>query len=241
MVLGDGASALAYRSVLTSVERGLYVAGQRLPSERRLSEQLGVSRASLRSALLQLAAEGVLENSAQRGWFTRSDPLVEPPSTLQSFTEMARARGLHATARILSLRERSAELDESERLRIAPASAVLEIERVRGMNETAVCVDTAVLPLPMAAPLLHLDLENQSLYELLRDHCGVVVHRSAYAIRARAADAPTAALLGVPVGSPLLVGRETTYTAEGSPVNLGSVQYRGDAYEFQADLFRTGA
>ena len=240
MVPGDGASALAYRSVLASVERGLYPAGRRLPSERRLSEQLGVSRVSVRVALQQLAAEGVVQNSAQRGWFARSDPLVEPPSTLQSFTEMAHARGLRPTAKILAVEQRSADLDESERLRIAPASPVLQIDRVRGMNDTAVCVDTAVLALPMAAPLLELDLEDQSLYELLRDRCGITVHRSAYAIRARAASARVAGLLGVPVGSPLLVGRETTYTADGRPVNLGCAQYRGDAYEFQADLFRTG-
>src|SRR4051794_27789296 len=167
MIPGDGASALAYRSVLASVERGLYPAGRRLPSERQLSEQLGVSRASLRSALVQLATEGVVHNSAQRGWFARSDPLVEPPSTLQSFTEMAQARGLRATAKILAVTERPADLDESERLRIAPTSPVLQIERVRGMNDTPVCVDTAVLPLPMAAPLLDIDLEDQSLYELL--------------------------------------------------------------------------
>lgn len=240
MVPADGAAALAYRSVLTSVERGLYPAGRRLPSERQLSEDLGVSRSSLRSALLQLASEGVVQNSAQRGWFARSDPLGEPPSTLQSFTEMAEARGLRATSRILSVEERSAELDESERLRIAPASPVLQIVRLRGMNDTAVCVDTAVLSLPMAAPLLELDLEDKSLYELLRQHCGVNVHRSAYAIRARAATARVAALLGVPVGSPLLVGRETTYTTDGRPVNVGCAQYRGDAYEFQADLFRAG-
>lgn len=235
----DGAADLAYRNILTSVERGLYRAGARLPSERRLSEQLGVSRSSLRVALLQLAAEGVLQNSAQRGWFARSEPLGEPPSTLQSFTEMALARGLRPTAKILSVTERTADLDECDRLRVAPASPVLEIVRLRGMDQTRVCVDTAVLSLPMAAPLLGVDLEDRSLYELLRDQCGIEVYRSAYAIRARAASAEVASLLGIPPGSPLLVGRETTYTVDGSPVNLGCAQYRGDAYEFQADLFRT--
>jgi GntR family transcriptional regulator len=137
------------------------------------------------------------------------------------------------------LTERTADLDECERLRVAPASPVLEIVRLRGMDRTSVCVDTAVLSLPMAAPLLDIDLEDQSLYELLRNECGVEVYRSAYAIRARAATSEVASLLGIPAGAPLLVGRETTYAVDGSPVNLGCAQYRGDAYEFQADLFRT--
>src|SRR4051794_20090876 len=105
MIPGDGASALAYRSVLASVERGLYPAGRRLPSERQLSEQLGGPGAILRSALVQRARGGVVHTPPHRGCSARSDPLGEPPSPLQSFTEMARARGLRATAKILSVTE----------------------------------------------------------------------------------------------------------------------------------------
>lgn len=231
-------SAEAYQAVLASVEHGHYPAGARLPSERLLAEQLGISRASLRSALTRLAEEGMLEASAQRGWFAVAKPLTEPPSTLQSFSEMARARGLRPTARVLALDERPATLEESQRLRVAPASPVLDLRRLRGLNDTPVCVDRAVLPLPMARPLLDLGLADSSLYEVLRRHCGIEVHRSAYTVQAQAASAEVAALLGVDPGWPVLVGREVTYTGDGSPVNLGLAQYRGDAYEFQADLFR---
>ena len=231
-------SAQAYRSVLASVERGHYPPGARLPSERLLAERLGVSRATLRSALTRLAEEGVLEASAHRGWFAASRPLVEPPSTLQSFTEMARARGLRPTARVLSLEERPATLQESQRLRVAPASPVLELRRLRGMDDMPVCVDRAVLALPLAGALRGADLQDASLYELLRERCGVEVYRSSYAVQARAATNEIAALLAVEPGWPVLVGEETTYTADGRPVNLGTAQYRGDAYEFQADLFR---
>lgn len=235
----EGAAAVAYKAVLSAVQRGIYAPGSRLPSERQLSEKLGVSRTSLRVALLQLASEGHLHNSAQRGWFTSVGRFSEPPSTLQSFTEMAEARGLRPTSTILKQQERVADLEESERLHVAPGSRVLEIVRLRGMDETPMCVDTAVLSLPKAAPLLEVDLTDRSLYDMLRSVCGVDVRRSSYAIRAIAAEPWIAELLEIPAGSPLLVGRETTYTGDGRPFNLGYAQYRGDAYEFQADLFRS--
>lgn len=228
----------AYQALLSAVERGYYLPGTRLPSERLLAEQLGVSRATLRTALLRLSEEGVLRSSAQRGWFAATQPLAEPPSTLQSFSEMARARGLRPTARVLSLEKRAATLQESQRLRVAPASEVLELRRLRGMDATPVCVDRTVLPLPFAAPLMELDLEDASLYDVLRDHCGVEVRRSSYILQAQPASDEVAELLCIAPGSPVLVGRETTYADDGHPVNLGLAQYRGDAYEFQADLFR---
>ncbi|MDH2443213.1 GntR family transcriptional regulator [Amnibacterium sp. CER49] len=237
----EGVAAGAYKVLLSAVQRGVYPAGSRLPSERQLSERLGISRATLRVALLQLAAEGHLQSSAQRGWFVSVGQFGEAPSTLQSFSEIAEARGLRATSKILSRRERAADFQESERLHVAPGSRVLELVRLRGMDETPLCVDTAVLPMPKAAPLLDLDLTDRSLYEVLRSTCGIEVRRSSYTIRAKAAERRVAELLEVPVGSPLLVGRETTYTGDGRPVNLGYAQYRGDAYEFQADLFRPEA
>ena len=67
---------------------------------------------------------------------------------------------------------------------------------------------------------------------------GVRIHRSAYSLVAEAASGRVAELLRVQPGWPVLVGTETTYDHSGEPVNLGHAVYRGDAYRFQADLFR---
>jgi len=50
--------------------------------------------------------------------------------------------------------------------------------------------------------------------------------------------AEQAALLRIPQGSPVLVGREIAYDRAGTPILLGLNTYRGDAYRFQADLYR---
>jgi len=44
--------------------------------------------------------------------------------------------------------------------------------------------------------------------------------------------------LGITAGAPVLVGDEVAYTADGTPVLIGHNKYRGDAYRFEADLFR---
>ncbi|MHA7170989.1 GntR family transcriptional regulator [Arthrobacter bambusae] len=232
------ASAEAYADLSNDLDSGVYAPGSRLPGERDLSAKIGVSRATLRAALGALEKDGRLRRSAQRGWFVPSQVVGEPPSTLQSFTEMARARGLRATARVLRQDVRPATLDEAEKLRIAPTSPVIQIDRLRGMDGTPVCFDVVVLPESRAAALSTADLTDVSLYETLREKCGINIHRSAYSVTAAIADATLARLLGTSIGAPVLVGAEIAYTADGTPVLLGVNNYRGDAYRFEADLFR---
>lgn len=228
----------AHTALSQDLDAGIYAPGAKLPGERELSARVGVSRATLRAALGALEEEGRLQRSAQRGWFVPSKVVGEPPSTLQSFTEMARARGLRPTARVMRQQVRPATLEEAEKLRIAPTSPVIQIDRLRGMDGTPVCFDVVILPESRASALSAADLTDASLYEKLREVCGISIHRSAYSVMAATADPALARLLGTSVGAPVLVGTEVAYTTDGTPVLLGVNKYRGDAYRFEADLFR---
>jgi DNA-binding GntR family transcriptional regulator len=55
------------------IEQGEYTAGERLPSERDMSQQLNVSRATIRTALLRLQAEGLIDIIPRSGVFVRSN------------------------------------------------------------------------------------------------------------------------------------------------------------------------
>jgi GntR family transcriptional regulator len=232
------AADVAYQQLADVLRRGVYPPGSRLPGERDLSTQLGVSRTTLRQALGRLAGQGQLQRSSQRGWFVPRRVVGEPPSVLQSFSEMARARGLRPSSHILAQSVRLASFDEAERLGIAPSSRVLEVRRLRGMDDVPVCLDTTVMVAARVEALLGADLEDQSLYDILSSRCGVVVARSSYAVQAEAATREAARVLDVEVGSPVLVGDEVTYDTAEVPVLTSHTVYRADAYRFQADLYR---
>lgn len=232
------AATLAYNQLADKLRRGVYPASSRLPGERDLAGELGVSRATLRQALVRLAEEGRLTASSQRGWYVAPQVMAEPPSVLQSFSEMARARGLRPTSRIRHQTVRPATFDEAARLRIAPSAPVLEVARVRGLDGTPVCLDENVLVAARVEKLVDADLTDRSLYEAMEQLCAIAIARSAYAVQAQAADAQTADLLEVAVGAPVLVGHEVTYDTAGVPVLTSTTTYRGDAYRFEADLYR---
>ncbi|MFK4728757.1 GntR family transcriptional regulator [Agromyces mediolanus] len=234
--LGPTASR-ARDAVRELVETGVFEPGQKLPGERELAERVSVSRVVLREALASLEEDGLLESSPWRGWFVTAPHMAERV-TLQSFTEMALARGLRPGAHVHRSEVRPATLGEATSLALAPASPLLEVHRVRTLDEVAICYDVSVIPLQRAPGLEAPMLEDASLYGTLEAVCGLRVVRSDYTVRAEAADADIAGALGIAPGAPVLVGEEIASELGGTPVLLGRVTYRHDAYEFQATLYR---
>jgi GntR family transcriptional regulator len=233
-----GAVDTVVRHVREGIRRGRYLPGSRLPAERLLARTVQVSRSTVRTGLNVLADSGDVVCSPKRGWFVTQRVVGEPASVLQSFSEMAASRGLTAGAQILDFETRSATLDESRKLMIAPGSTVYSLQRRRTMDAVAICVDRTVLPAASVEELASIDLTDQSLYAVLEDRFDTRIERCESAYQAVAADSEVARLLGVAVGSPVLSGEEIAYAAAGRPVMIARVAYRGDCYRFNATLYR---
>jgi GntR family transcriptional regulator len=237
-VAGGIAVAGAYRELSDLLRRRSFQPGSRLPGERELAARIGVSRSTLRKALDMLEDKGLLDRSPKRGWFVPPHVVGEPPNTLQSFSEMARARGLTPGAKVLGQRERPATFEEASRLRIAPAASVLELTRLRTLDGVPICVDVSTVVLARVPLLATTDMTDRSLYETIEELSEVRIERSSYTLRADACGPLLADLLQIPAGSPILVGEELTYLTDGAPILAGTMSYRADAYRFEADLFR---
>jgi GntR family transcriptional regulator len=228
----------AYRILLEAVQSGSFPANTRIPGERVLAQQLGVSRATVRQVLTTMARTGLLRASANRGWFVAAASFSEGPNTLISFSDSARERGLTPAASVLRQAVRPATLDEAEILGLAPAAAVFEIERLRGMNDIPVGIEYSCLSLAQVPGLDMTDLTDCSLFEVLSERYDLVPTRCDYEVQAQAASPRHADLLGIEPGFPVLVGQQTTFDQHERPLISGQTTYRGDAYRFKASLFR---
>ena len=173
-VAGRNPTLAAFRTLHESLTMGRWPAGSRLPGERTLAGELGVSRATLRQALLELADVGLLEPSAQRGWFVKRQRISEGPNLLHSFTETARERGLAPGSRVIEQRVRPATLDEAEVLGLAPAAAVVQLDRVRSLDGVPTAVQNTCLSLRYAPSIDTVDFGDRSLYQVLVDDFGLV-------------------------------------------------------------------
>jgi len=190
-------SLRAFRLLDGALRQGRYLAGERLPPERDLARQLGISRTSLRQALTALAESGRVRAAANRGWYALGAPISEGPNGFLSFTDSARDRGLTAGARILAQRVRPATLDEADILGLPPTAPMLDLERLRCLDGVPICVSHDRMPVARVAALVDLDLTDRSLTVELEQRCGLVATRCAYEVESVPCDARLAALLAV--------------------------------------------
>src|ERR1035437_4327552 len=78
------------------LDNGEWPPGAMLPSERQLCEVYGVARMTVRQAISNLIAKGLLSRVQGRGTFVARPPLRQSLSKLTSFSEDMRDRGLIA-------------------------------------------------------------------------------------------------------------------------------------------------
>ena len=149
-----------YREIAKEIESGALQPGDRLPSERWLCDELGVSRATVRRAIEELTVDGLVEGRG-RGSFVTGDALVEPPNTLMSLSELGRSRGLEASARVLEAGIRAATIDEAELFAIAPGAELFELQRVRMLDGVPISLDHNRVPLRLAPELTDLDFTTR--------------------------------------------------------------------------------
>lgn len=216
-----------------AIRGGRYRPHEALPSERALSEKLGLSRVTTRKAIDQLATQGLIVRRAGSGNYVA--PRIEQPlSRLTSFSEQLRARGYSPSSRWLERALTPASREERDILHLRPGTRVARLQRLRIADGEVVSFEESILP---AAILPDPMAVEGSLYEYLdaRRHTPV---RATQHIRAINAGATLARRLGVPTGRAVLFITRIGYLASGQVVELAYSYCRDEYFDLVAELRR---
>ena len=87
--------------IIQDIENGIYRKGQKIPTEKELSQMYDVSRITVRKALEEITKQGILERHAGKGTYVASVKLQRSIATFMSFTEFCEAQGLKPGARMI--------------------------------------------------------------------------------------------------------------------------------------------
>jgi len=203
--------------------------GQLLPSEAELAATHGVSRVTVRKALGQLKAEGLVDSRQGFGWYALAAPLRQSLRELTTIEAQVSAAGSVPRRRVLSFAFVDAPSRAAE---VLGATTVLEIARLNLADDRPFARVTVWVPEHLAADLSRRAVEHQPLYELL----GITLGGATQAITAVGASPEDAALLDLPVGSPLLRCERITTDASGRAVLLSDAVFHPLVTEFVAEL-----
>lgn len=226
--------------IAQQIASGSLPAGSRLPPERELCDQLGISRVTLRKALAELVRRGELSSSHGRGWFVgRASQTRDFPNSLESFSETAARMGLSASSRVIRAVVSPASLDEAEQLKIAPGTPLFRLDRVRLLGGVPIAVDETRLPHHLVPEVTQPDFAQTSLYAYLED-AGITLARAESTVEARIADPDLAGLLEVEPGSAVLEMTQLVHDPSDRPLMWSVVRYSGDRYRLRTQFARAG-
>jgi GntR family transcriptional regulator len=214
-------------------------AALRLPTEDTLAEHYGVSVLTMRQALKELETEGLISRHRRRGTFIEPAALRGAPVRLLGSVDaiVAQQSGERATvlghgtipvpAELAGYFPGAAELVRYRRLRFDEA------------GEPVNWAENFVLP-EVAERIRVADLESWPMVKVLRDAVGVRISRITDTVEARLAQPETAALLRVPLLSPILHCTGIVYDASGQVVDVARIHYRGDRFSFTVTMEAPG-
>ena len=152
------------RRIEAAIRDGQYQVDQALPSERLLSDSLGVSRVTARKAIDQLVDQGLIVRRQGSGNYI-APRFEQPLSRLTSFSEELSRRGYKPTSRWLKRVITLPAPDEQLSLAIASTTKVARLERLRLADDVVMAYEISVLPANVVAKPAQVE---GSLYKYLR-------------------------------------------------------------------------
>jgi GntR family transcriptional regulator len=220
----------AQQHIIEMIEGPDYTPGDRIPSERELSDRLGISRMTMRKAIDRLVIKGLLERRGTSGTYIPV-PVIKRPLVGNMFShgisEIVRHCGGVPGSRLLFFEQQEANPRVAERLSIKAGDSLIVIRRLRTVNDLPFCVETTHLPASRVPGLAADDLfGTQSLYALLKERYGIEMGGGEGTISVSTVTAQEASLLGLRRDSPALIFRAVANDKKNRPVEyLTSVNH----------------
>lgn len=218
------------------IEAGDWLPGTLIPSERELSSEFRLSRATTRKALDRLVAEGVLRKEPRRGTFVAEPKTVFDALTLRGFSAQALEAGASPASRLLRFERVVPSAQVAARLEVPTSQLVYLIERLRTVNGIPVALHQSYLPMHLAPDLQHEDLEKRSLYEILASRYQLAVGHAQETLESSLATEYESVVLSVPAGAPMLLLNIRLSSLDGRPLEVVKVAFRGDRVTLRQEI-----
>jgi GntR family transcriptional regulator len=210
-----------------------FYAGQKIPSERVLSERFGVARMTLRHAIETYILEGKLERRPGSGTYI-SNQCYSLSARCRSFSSEMKSRGLEPGNKLLTAKIISADKVNSSKLRIPLNSKILKFSRLRFGNDIPMAYQTTSIPVSYIGIIEDPELEG-SLEDLLQNRFSITIVTSQTEISGDFADQKIAKLLEIETTTPCLVKETIDMDQRSRSIMWNRTWYNAERFKIRFD------
>ncbi|MGT2887353.1 GntR family transcriptional regulator [Streptococcus didelphis] len=217
-------------AIKRDIDKGRWPIGDRLPSERDLASQFGVSRMTLRQAITMLVEEGILERRIGSGTFVASHRVQDKMRGTTSFTEIVNSQGKIPSSKLLTYQRQPASDTELKKLKLEKNDYVIRMERIRYADGIPLVYEVASIPERYIKNVNREDITEHFFKTLITN--GYEIGKSQQTIYAKIASEKVANYLSINRGHAILALTQVSYFTDGNPFEYVRSQYVGDRFEF---------
>lgn len=218
------------------IQRGELKPGEALPTEMKIVADFGVSRMTVRRAISELVARGMVYAQQGKGTFVNSPKLDNVVFELDNFDQEIKKRGLQykntlIEAKIVKTNEHLKQIFKinDSNIRLLYFRSVLSAEDERLVYEEKYSIYTK------SKPILEFELQDPTLPTLITANSDYLPISSRKVLQAAVSTKEEASILGIGLNAPLLVVEQTIYDAQLKPVGWSKSVYRGDRYKLTSN------
>lgn len=221
-------------SLREQIRGGIMAKGQKLPSERELSELFATTRITLKDALISLETEGLIYREERRGWYVSPERVRYNPLSRAHFHQMVREQNRIAETRLIGVRSEMAQGEYATALEISRITPIHVVERLRHIDGRPVLFVENCLKAELFPDILTENLTG-SLTGLFHTRYGYQTHRSRFDVIPSSAPARVAKALNLAEGQPVLKICRVNYKQDGVLMDCELEYWRPDAVMIRID------
>lgn len=205
--------------------------GEKLKPETELAKEYGVSLITVRNAISNLIKKGLVTRKQGKGTFVIQQKFNKNINNLQGFSDLCYQIG--ATPGAITLENNLITPSESilTKLNLSINDKVIYISRLRLANNEPVVIEKNYFSIKYIS-LLQENLNNSSLFKILKEKLNVQVASSIKKIEICKATKEEAELLKIKKNTPLLFIKSTTFDEKNNPLYVGIQIINADCFSF---------
>lgn len=226
------------KSLYGQIESGHFKPGQLIPSERRLCEQYGMSRITVRRCIEEMTNEGMLHRKQGKGTFVAPLKVKQGLARIVDFGRTVLELGMEPSTSILSIESVPADIYIAKVFGLPIATLFQKLALLgKGDGHPLVLYDS-YFPLKIGQRMIP-EAKNReqngipfSTYDLYGEPTGIFPAKVNQTFEAMAADERLSQILQLQKGSPVLLITSIFMNGNQEPLEFRKAMYRADRYKF---------
>lgn len=203
-----------YEILKKKIESGEWQVGTQIPTEEDLCNMFSVSRATVRTAVLELVRHGYLKRQQGKGTFIYRNTISDGISMLTNFRESMLEETTSITTNVLA-RTVMMPIDELNiKLNIPPDKHVIYIKRLQLKDNEPLIIQESFIPYHICPLLLEDDIARNSLIDIIEKKYGIRITKVKNLIDIGYLNTDEARIFGLPEGTASLITMQFYYSGD---------------------------